>query len=288
MAIQPSDNTTSPQPKTNVWVRLLTGLIGIPIFMGAVIIGDWAMLAVAIALVTISSIEYYYMERNRGVQNNVVLGLLMSGGVLAAFLLENLSLLIGVLLIGASIAFIAEYWRCRHPQKSFLRTLTTMAGVFYVAFPGAMALTIRGDSLLGLQWFIAILGTTWSVDTFSFLAGKIFGKRLLLPRISPKKTVEGAIGGSLVGVLVPFILLNRAQLIQVDVVLFLLIAALSAVAGDLLESLIKRFFGVKDSSVPRFNLFPGHGGVLDRVDALLMVIVAYYIFLALTGRLALI
>lgn len=285
---QPDATQARSLRPSNLWVRVITTLIGLPITIWAVVSGGWAIVAVTLLLVVIGSVEFFYMERSRGTQNNVLLGLLMAVGVLAAFVLESAVLLLAVLLIGGVLTFVVEFWHCRQPSKCIWRVVTTLGGVFYVAFPGGMALAIRGDSLLGLQWFLAVLGTTWSVDTFSFLSGRLLGKRPLFPQISPKKTVEGAIGGVLFGIAIPAFLLNRAQLLTPDVAAFLVVAAFLAVAGDFLESVIKRFFGVKDSGVPGFNLFPGHGGVLDRVDALLVVIAAYYIFLALTGRLAVI
>jgi phosphatidate cytidylyltransferase len=127
----------------------------------------------------------------------------------------------------------------------------------------------------GLAWFLLALLVTWLSDTFAYLVGKTWGKRKLIPRVSPNKTVEGAIGGLVAAALTAVICdiafgmdIGMAWAIVVGVVL----GALGQ-AGDLSESMLKRARGVKDSS----NLIPGHGGMLDRIDALIFVIVAAWL-----------
>jgi len=119
----------------------------------------------------------------------------------------------------------------------------------------------------------------WVSDTAQFYAGTLFGRHRLSPAISPKKSVEGAIGGFLAGMAV-MIGLGRVWLPQLDVALLAGVGAVLValgIAGDLFESLLKRSAGVKDASA----LIPGHGGVLDRIDALLFVVPGFYLFLRL-------
>jgi phosphatidate cytidylyltransferase len=113
-------------------------------------------------------------------------------------------------------------------------------------------------------------------DTAQYYSGRAFGRRLLAPSISPKKTIEGAIGGVIFGMAAMAIggrLVFPAE--NVPVLLFVGAAVVGfGIAGDLFESLLKRSAGVKDSS----NLIPGHGGVLDRIDSWLFAAPVYYVF----------
>jgi len=123
--------------------------------------------------------------------------------------------------------------------------------------------------------------TTWASDTGAYAVGRAFGRRKLIPAVSPKKTVEGAVGGLLAAILicwlyVRFVIHPYAQLSMTPagIVAFAVIISVAAQVGDLAESLLKREAGVKDSS----TMIPGHGGVLDRMDSLLFVLpVAYFV-----------
>ena len=114
-------------------------------------------------------------------------------------------------------------------------------------------------------------------DTAQYYTGRLTGRHLLAPAISPKKTVEGAIGGVVFGTLV-FAVLGGWPLGRMPVALRVLVGVaivLAGIAGDLFESMLKRSAGVKDSS----SIIPGHGGILDRIDALLFAAPVYYIVL---------
>lgn len=133
----------------------------------------------------------------------------------------------------------------------------------------------RGTAL-GLAWFLLALVTTWLTDTFAYLSGRAFGKHLMTPIISPKKTWEG-FAGSFVGAILAAVIANGAFGVGMRIVVAALVGvliALAATVGDLAESLLKRQTGVKDSG----TLIPGHGGILDRIDSWLFVfIVVYYV-----------
>ena len=116
---------------------------------------------------------------------------------------------------------------------------------------------------------LAIMVSVWAADIFAYFIGKNFGKTQLIPRISPKKTVEGLVGG-IVGSIIVMVLSAMTVLPflgWIHAVTLGLIAGLIGPLGDLIESLFKRSANVKDSG----SLLPGHGGVLDRIDALLFV-----------------
>ncbi|MEG3193140.1 phosphatidate cytidylyltransferase [Lysobacter sp. D1-1-M9] len=134
----------------------------------------------------------------------------------------------------------------------------------------------------GHYWLLAALVVVWAADTGAYFAGRRFGKRKLAPAISPNKTVEGLLGGLAAAVVAGVLLglvagAELAQLAAVAVVA--LVAGLFSVVGDLLESLLKRHAGVKDSG----HLIPGHGGILDRIDGLLAALPAFALGKAVLG-----
>ena len=145
----------------------------------------------------------------------------------------------------------------------------------YVAMPLGALVTVR--ELEGPPALFLLMLTIMASDTAQYYAGRLTGRRPLAPAISPKKTIEGAAGGFAVGTVV-FVSAGIWWLPQVPATLRALLGAtvvLLGIAGDLFESMLKRSAGVKDSSA----IIPGHGGVLDRIDALLFAAPVYYIVL---------
>jgi len=142
-------------------------------------------------------------------------------------------------------------------------------GVFYLGLLCAPMAILQREADHGRAWVLLAIALTFGNDTGAYFAGRGLGRHKLYPAVSPAKTVEGGIGGMLAGLLI--MLGARATLVPWLTVRDCLLAALPAGVigpiGDLVESLIKRAFGVKDSG----RLIPGHGGMLDRIDALLFV-----------------
>jgi phosphatidate cytidylyltransferase len=149
-------------------------------------------------------------------------------------------------------------------------------GVFYLGLLCAPMAILQRDVPHGRAWVMLAIALTFSNDTGAYFAGRGLGRHKLYPAVSPAKTVEGAIGGMLAGLLV--MLGARATFVPWLTIKDCLLAALPAgvigPTGDLVESLIKRAFGVKDSG----KLIPGHGGILDRIDALLFVSAWLYVY----------
>ena len=164
----------------------------------------------------------------------------------------------------------------------------SVLGYIWISWLFGLIITLRytPDGVIGL-WYLtlpilAIIGT----DVGGYVFGTLFGKRPLAPRISPNKTVEGAIGGFALAAVVVFTTLAlmpiwtgfRFTLLHVFV--FCVAVPLAALLGDLFESLVKRWVGVKDAGV----FLPGHGGVLDRLDSALIAVPTTYLLLTLTLR----
>ena len=124
-----------------------------------------------------------------------------------------------------------------------------------------------------------LLLITIFTDTFAYIIGRLIGRTKLLEEISPNKTLEGTIGGTLLGVYIPtlfyYVVISQEHLLQV--ILITLFLSVLGQFGDLFFSAIKRYYGKKDFS----NLIPGHGGVLDRVDSILFVLLGFMLFIAI-------
>lgn len=159
------------------------------------------------------------------------------------------------------------------PDQGLINAAANLFGAVYIGFMFAYILLLRFiSSENGLFYIIFTTFVTWANDTAAFFIGIKFGKHKLSPRISPKKTVEGSIGGLSGGIVTALVL---AALFQKPLFFFGILGALVVIAGqfgDLIESIIKRNAGVKDSG----SFLPGHGGVLDRFDSLLLAAPVFY------------
>jgi phosphatidate cytidylyltransferase len=150
-------------------------------------------------------------------------------------------------------------------------------GIIYLGAPLIAALWLRATPA-GIRWFILALLVTWITDSMAYFVGKSIGSHKFAPRISPKKTWEGVIGGVVGGFIATLLLALLFDLeIGAAVILLALLLPIASVAGDLLESKLKRRFNVKDSG----TLFPGHGGILDRIDSVIAALVVTAIVVAL-------
>ncbi len=139
-----------------------------------------------------------------------------------------------------------------------------LIGLFYIAIPMYSVIKIRLHDVDILFWMFAII---WTTDIFAFFSGRTFGGKKLCPEISPNKTWSGLIGGVVASMLLGFI---SSFMFSGGFLFFIFLSALVALveqASDLMESRFKRIFGVKDSG----NIIPGHGGVLDRLDGMMLV-----------------
>jgi phosphatidate cytidylyltransferase len=186
----------------------------------------------------------------------------------------------GPVLIGTMVVLLAVVLATRKPAPDVpAAAAAAVFPVIYLAMPLALTAVIR-DSW-GREVLLLGLAVVWISDTAQFYVGSRFGRRRLAPLISPKKSVEGAIGGFVAGT-AAMVGVGRFWLPAVGVPGRAAAGAalvILGIAGDLFESLLKRSANVKDSSA----LIPGHGGVLERIDALLFVIPGYYLILRLAA-----
>lgn len=159
-------------------------------------------------------------------------------------------------------------------ERSAERIGLTLLGLIWIGTAGSFIALIRGLPD-GLFWIFSLLTMTWLNDTAAYFVGHRWGRRRLAPRLSPGKTVEGFLGGfvgSLLGFLVCRLIFGNVVSLATGLGLVFLVGLFGPL-GDLSESLIKRSYGVKDSG----DIIPGHGGMLDRIDALLFTAPAFYL-----------
>ena len=271
-----------PMP-LNLTLRIMTAALGVPVTLILVGLGGWALFGLALVIGVIALLEFYAFARGRASQGSAREGM-ASCFVLSLLLAQNAShwswfvTLVGLVTVVSVI--LARMRGAAGWRMAGWRALATVGGALYVGLPLVVMLRLRMAATDGALWLLLVLALTWVTDSASYFAGRAFGKRALAPRISPKKTREGALGGWLGGTLAGYLVLQLGGQFTYSLIPLLILAPLSAILGDLWESGLKRYFQSKDSGLAGLNLFPGHGGVLDRVDSLLFVAPTVVLYLA--------
>ncbi len=258
--------------------RLLTALWGVPLLVAAIWFGDpWYTLLIATAAL-VGVFEFYRMVARSHGPPLIYLGLFFT----LLFILSphyaqdpRLVPLLVTLALTFSLIWLVVFYRRR--EEAFTSWAWTLAGVFYVGWMLSYFVALRRMDN-GMEWVFFALFTAFASDTSAFFVGRALGKHPMAPSISPGKTWEGAIAGFLGAIVASSILaivFDNLPLAYAGAVALGFVISLFAQLGDLVESLLKRNLGVKDSG----NLMPGHGGVLDRVDSVVFVgaLVYYYV-----------
>lgn len=285
MATLPSEQSTQPQGRlsSNLTQRIVTAMVVLPFVLIAAILGGLPFTLLAGSLACVGVAEFYLLAQNRQVQGSTLVGVPTSAVIMLAFHLQDVTLGIGALIVGTVLTFVVE--TIRHPndlRRSLMQVVMTLAGVFYLGIPTGCLIRMRAAND-GLVWLLLVFALTWGTDTFAYVGGRLWGKTLLAPQISPKKTLEGAVVGVIGGTVSGLLILLVSQKFTPGLIPLLVIGPFVAILGDLVESWLKRAFGVKDSHIVGLNILPGHGGVLDRVDALILVATFSYVYLHLMG-----
>jgi phosphatidate cytidylyltransferase len=248
-----------------LWKRVATAAILLPLLIGSVLFGrGWPFALLAIAAALLCAGEYFRMffpspgDRRAGV---AATGLACASGALLPYPAGISAVLLCVALAG--FPFLSAEGT---PQERVRSAALSVLGVAYI---GGFLATWPQTLLLrdGEHWVLLGIVTVSAGDTFAYFIGRAFGKRPLSPRVSPNKTLEGAVGGLLASVLCAAA--YAAIFLPGVRTWFVLVAAAvlgaAGQGGDLFESMLKRAAGVKDSG----NLLPGHGGLLDRADGII-------------------
>lgn len=271
-----------PQDRANLRLRLITALVGAPLALGISYAGGWLFAVLVMVVGGLALLEFYALGRSRQSQGVALVGLPTLAGLLAALAVEQYALAPALLAVAFAGAYLLEGVRRATAARRLYRALTTAAGLAYVGLPSAFLIALRARPD-GFDWLALALALTWGTDTLAYAGGRLLGRRLLAPRISPKKTVEGALVGAAGGFVCGLAWAAAAGLLRPALLPLLALAPLAAVAGDLFESRIKRFFHAGDSHLAGFDVLPGHGGILDRIDSLIWVVPLCYAFARLLG-----
>jgi len=274
--------------------RILFAVIAAPASIAIVYFGDWALAILLSVLAALAAWELFRIARETGAFPLEPAGIALAALVPIAIHAQRrgvYTLTLTAIVAMILVLFASTIWLRGPAGKPLSSVAITAFGVLYAGlFSYVYALRYHNYAVgagAGTALVVLPVLLTWATDVGAYTFGRAFGRKKLIPSISPGKTVEGALGGLGLAIVicllyVRFILMPYAQLgltIQ-GAVVFAVIVSIAAQTGDLAESLLKREAGVKDSS----RIIPGHGGILDRFDSLLFVLPIAFLLL---GRLLL-
>jgi phosphatidate cytidylyltransferase len=252
------------------WSRILVSAAGIPLVLWLVYLGGWPMFGLAAVAALVALHELYWMTRT--LRPVVLAGYL---GALAALLgatLGGADWALAGLMSTLLVAFVIK------GGVSTVSVSVTLLGVAWIGLGLAHALLLRDIDEHGVLAVYTVLLAVWAGDAAAYFVGRLVGRHKLAPTVSPGKSWEGLIAGTVATVAVTFVAVYEQSFLTIPESLVLgVVIAVVAPLGDLFESALKRDADVKDSG----RLLGGHGGVLDRVDALLFAwVAAYYVVVA--------
>lgn len=276
----------------NLLVRTASGVVLLCVVLGASFVGYWGFVALMMLITVVGVWEFYNLAVAKGTEPQRWLGIVASAMLVmtaAAFayafydthndntIIISVAALLAFFVLGAMM-FVVEVFRAK--ETPLLNIATTAMGVVYVAMPLSLMCFVpilaNINSETWNSWaFLCYLFIVWGNDVFAYLVGISIGKHKMCPRLSPKKSWEGFFGGVLGSLAMGAF---GAYIVDGNYLLWIGLAAvvsLSSVVGDLAESMFKRDAGVKDSG----NFIPGHGGMLDRFDALILSAPFAFIYL---------
>jgi phosphatidate cytidylyltransferase len=265
----------------NTATRIIVSIVAIPAIVAVTYFGKIPFLIFVLAISLMAFYEFHLMLKNKNSNVNLLLGF-----IAVAFLIVNQYYLIinsyDFLIIWFALLLLIELFRNKNSALSNLGG--TALSVLFLGLFGSSLIGIREFYSIDSEFYInggyliiSIMATIWICDSAAFFGGTALGKHKLFPRVSPNKSWEGAIFGFIFAIITmaaaKFIVLDFLE--WKDVIAIGLIVGIIGQIGDLVESLIKRDAGVKDSSA----LIPGHGGIFDRFDSLLFSSPVIYFYL---------
>ncbi|WP_165941877.1 phosphatidate cytidylyltransferase [Cardinium endosymbiont of Culicoides punctatus] len=265
----------------NIVQRFLSIVLFTPVITFAIVWSPWTYFFLFFYVVMLSMLEFYKLIKHTNVLPmrgwGIWLGLLLYTIAFAYYLQNNITPILGYIYIPLffSIYVIALYNRAS--SNPFLSIASTLLGILYIAVPFCMLHCLAFyQGAYSYQLILGLLIIVWSQDTGAYLVGYTIGKSKLFERISPKKTWEGVFGGILSAGIASCVIAYFFDILPLwQWISIAGITIVTGVYGDLVASLLKRSAAVKDSS----KIIPGHGGLLDRVDSLLLTIPTVVAFL---------
>lgn len=261
-------------------LRVATAVVGIPLVLGVDYAGGWTFAAFVALVAVFASLELNSVLRAGGFRSLALLAVPAVAALVLAPMArpEPQQIWIGIIVLALALSG-AYFLLPRQYQNGAVNWAMTAFTILYVGLLlGHLALLREVRN--GAGWIFLVLLMTWAYDTGAFFAGRYRGRRPFMRHISSKKTVEGVAGGLLLSCLAGLLGLPVIGLAAWQGLVLGLLTGVVAQAGDLVESMIKRQMGVKDSG----SLIPGHGGLLDRIDSLLFTGALGFYAAALLGH----
>ncbi len=245
--------------------RLLTAAVAVPLVLAIIIFGgNLGFFLLIFAVMGCALYEYFSFIYPRKINIQIIAHTILGLILPVAFYLGYPALIVPATAFIIIFATAFALFRVTDPQSKAENLFTRLFGIFYVAFLLSYLIVLR-KLPHGIEWVVLAVAINFGTDAGAYFAGRLFGRHPLYAVISPKKTVEGAIGGIVLCLVLTaiakYVLIK--ELSWSDVLILGFIASILAVLGDMAESLIKRGFKVKDAG----EIIPGHGGVLDRIDS---------------------
>ena len=272
---------------SNFLQRTITGILFVLVLISAVYFHFFSFLFLFALIIILSQLEFYKIVKTDEVKPQKISGIITGLILFATFSWAHYSNQYYILLINLPVIFtIFIFELFRKSKNPFMNIAYTILGILYIALPVSLLtfIVIAHNGEYNPALLLGYFFLLWSYDTGAYLIGRLAGKNKLFERISPKKTWEGAVGGLIISVGIAYILniyfplLTFTQWAAVAVII-----AITGTFGDLIESMLKRSSDLKDSG----NILPGHGGILDRFDALFISVpfVITYLYLIVSYNL---
>jgi len=265
--------------------RILTALVGMLIAVYVINYGEWLFATTVLVLTLLAWHEFYTMLQNKSIKVFYSLGIIINIFILGCAWLGNSQEFAIVIFVSTLVALLKIVTSCT--KFTVVDAAFSLLGISYIGMSFAHLLLLRytdGSLYLMTYWgelsagaayvWLAFVGT-WASDTFAFFIGSYLGRHKLCLAISPNKTIEGALGGMLGSIIAIGLLGILFKLPISHSIIMGILVGITAPVGDLVESAIKRFAGVKDSG----QILPGHGGILDRFDSILFTVPAIYYYM---------
>lgn len=260
--------------------RMIVGIVAIPIVVAIIFFLPVDFFIALVMVVAGVGLYEYFSLAPRGLHTGFRVLFAAMGAILPILgYYGSLTWMVGGVLFVLAILMVFAMRTLSRYEGAFAWIGTIILGFSFVALPLSISIPIITASPYGRGWVLWLVLVVWGGDTGAFYLGTLFGKHKLYPRVSPKKSVEGVIGGMLSAVFVGVIvsLFIRTDFRILEIVILPLVLLLLGQLGDFSESMLKRGAGVKDSGW----LLGGHGGILDRIDSFLFAIPFFYFYLLL-------
>lgn len=260
----------------NLSLRIIFGLLYVVIIVASTFLGTPYFELLMALSVFFSVKEMAQLSQNNTIQYVWYIPLLLCFSIILFTVFGaqklDLSKLIFIWII-QMISLFVSYTSLR--KRSKINNVSTSIYLFLPLM--ALAIWFNQSQKSSFEYLLLYFITIWIYDSMAYLVGKKFGKRPVFPKVSPKKTIEGTIGGIILTITIIFLIKRHLLDIPENVVLISLVVIFFGIFGDFVESYMKRKLSIKDSG----NLIPGHGGILDRMDSIYLSVLPYLILISL-------